>query len=74
MVFNSDGSFSSGEGANHFTGIWQISGKILTMTLTNAVGPHLNGKAGDTVQFKIIHADPHVLTFAMGGQTISFSR
>jgi hypothetical protein len=72
FVFNSDGSFSSGE-SNHYAGTWQISDKILTMTLTNATGPHPNGKVGDTVQYKV-RVDSHVLSFMAGGQTVSFSR
>jgi hypothetical protein len=72
IVFNSDGSFSSGGDHNH--GTWQISDKILTMTLTNTTDTHPGGKIGDTVRCEIIRADSHVLAYMVGGQTISFSR
>ena len=74
IVFNSDGSFSSGVGANHYTGTWRISDRILTMTLTNAISPHPDGKVGDTVRCEIVRVDSHVLTYTVGGQTVSFSR
>jgi hypothetical protein len=74
MVFNSDGSFTSGEEPNHNAGTWQLSGKILTMTLTNSTGPHPDRDIGETVHCRIIHIDSHVLSYKVGGQTTSLSR
>ena len=44
------------------------------MTLTNAISPHPDGKVGDTVRCEIVRVDSHVLTYTVGGQTVSFSR
>lgn len=74
MVFNSNGSFSSGGGVNHYTGTWQINGAILTLTLTNSTGPHPDGQIGETVHCKIIHVDSHRLSYMVGGQTVRLER
>jgi hypothetical protein len=74
ITFNSDGSFTVGGDTKHDAGTWQISGKMLTMTITNSTGPHPVGKAGPTVQGRIVRVDSHLLTYISGGQTCSFSR
>ena len=77
ITFNSNGSFTIGGDINHDSGTWQISGKMLTMTITNSTDPHSVGpvgKAGPTIQGSIVHIDSHLLTYTSGGQTCSFSR
>ena len=74
VVFSPDGSFTAGGDTNHVAGTWQISGEMLTMTITNSTGPHPVGKVGPTVQGRIIRVDSHLLTYTSGGQTYSFSR
>jgi hypothetical protein len=77
ITFNSDGSFTAGGDTNHDAGTWRISGEMLTVTITNSTDPHSVGpvgKAGPTVQGRIIRVDSHHLTYTSGGQTNSLSR
>ena len=74
VVFSPDGSFTTGGDTNHDAGTWQISGEMLTVTITNSTSPPPVGKIGPTVQGRIIRVDSHFLTYTSGGQTYSFSR
>lgn len=74
VVFNPDGSYTSGDNDTRYTGIWRINGQMLVMTLTNVTGPHPYGKVGDTVRFRIIRVDSHVLSTKIDGQTNSLNR
>ena len=74
IKFSPDGTFTVGGDTSHDAGTWQISDQMLTMTITDAAGPHPVGKAGATVRGKIIHVDSHVLSYTSGGRAISFSR
>jgi len=74
VVFSPDGSFTTGGGANHDAGTWQISSETLTMTITNFNGLPPVGKIGPVVQGRITRVDSHFLTYTSGGQIYSFSR
>ena len=74
ITFSPDGTFAVAGDAGHDAGTWQISGQMLTLTITNSTSPHPVGKAGPTVQGRIIRLDSHVLTYTSGGRAISFSR
>ena len=74
IVFSPDGSFTTGGDTNHDAGTWQISGEMLTLTITNSTGTAPVGKLGPTVQGRIIRVDSHSLTYTSGGRTYSFSR
>ena len=74
ITFSPNGSFTASGDTNHDAGIWQISGEMLTVTITNSVGPHPVGKGGPTVQGRIVHIDSHLLTYISGGRTYSFGR
>ena len=68
LVFNSDGSYLFDRGTNHGVGTWQVSDKVLAITVTNS-----NGSAG-TLHLKIVSIDSHTLSFEVGGKTNSFRR
>jgi hypothetical protein len=76
--FNGDGSFlfskRNSNQTNDFSGEWQIKNGFLILSLKNATGPSPDGHPGDTVSFKIVHADTHYLTCVMGQKTNTLSR
>jgi hypothetical protein len=78
LTFAPDGSFSivswKQSHTNSFAGTWQISERVLIMTITNA--PVIKGRSlvGGVERYNIVHVDDHQFLYEESGQTHTLSR